>query len=151
MTENAPLRAADEERNAVLKDASALSDGNDASLEEGDNIITLFKRGVITVRQRRSVLQHRIALFVGSTQGGVLRHGGFLLQTGSIHRVVYATRRPPRRRRADRALPNSSSVVEYANQSDSAARSGNCSCKRYSCAQTSAGCCFPRKQQPAAK
>ena len=37
MTENAPLRAADEERNAVLKDASALSDGNDASLEEGDN------------------------------------------------------------------------------------------------------------------
>ena len=37
MTENAPLRAADEERNAVLKDASARSDGNDASLEEGDN------------------------------------------------------------------------------------------------------------------
>lgn len=37
MTENAPLRAADEERNAVPKDASALSDGNDASLEEGDN------------------------------------------------------------------------------------------------------------------
>lgn len=37
MTENAPLRAADEERNAVPKNASALSDGNDASLEEGDN------------------------------------------------------------------------------------------------------------------
>lgn len=37
MTENAPLRAADEERNAVPKDASALSDGNDASLEEGDH------------------------------------------------------------------------------------------------------------------
>ena len=31
MTENAPLRATDEERNAVLKDASALSDGNDLS------------------------------------------------------------------------------------------------------------------------
>lgn len=37
MTENISLRAADEERNAVPKNASALSDGNDASLEEGDN------------------------------------------------------------------------------------------------------------------
>ncbi len=37
MTENVPLHAADEERNAVPKNASALSDGNDASLEEGDN------------------------------------------------------------------------------------------------------------------
>ena len=69
-------------------------------------IIALFKGGVVTVRQRRSVLRHRIALFVGSTQGGVLRHGIPPTNKFFTQDVAHL-----KQRRAKRALPIFSSVI----------------------------------------